>query len=114
MLSEIRGRAGSVGDSHHLKVRVGDLDGSADRFFGGPGGVGNASALPAPNCRGDALLAEGDAGPDDDAVNLFNPPSCAPDFTKNLNVTAIVLNVPIAQLGGGPVFDTWSTISVAE
>jgi len=87
----------------------------AARFFGGPGGTGNASALPAPNCRGDQLLGpEGPGGPDGDAVNLFNPPSCAPDFTKNLNVTAIVLNVPIAQLGGGPVFDTWSTISVAQ
>jgi hypothetical protein len=87
----------------------------ADRFFGGPGGTGNASALPAPNCRGDQLLGpEGPDGADGDAVNLFNPPSCAPDFTKNLNVTAIVLNVPIAQLGGGPVFDTWSTISVAQ
>ena len=29
------------------------------------------------------------------------------------NVTAIVLNVPIAQLGG-TAFDTWSTISVAQ
>jgi hypothetical protein len=86
----------------------------ADRFFGGPGGVGNANAKLAANCRGDELLAEGPNGPDGDAVNLFNPPSCAPDFTKNLNVTAIVLNVPIAQLGGGAVFDTWSTISVAQ
>ena len=87
----------------------------ADRFFGGAGGNGNASAGLAPNCRGDQLLgAEGKDGPDEDAVNLFNTPSCAPDFTKNLNVTAIVLNVPIAQLGGGAVFDTWSTISVAE
>jgi hypothetical protein len=87
----------------------------ADRFFGGPGGVGNAAAGIAPNCRGDAFLGpEGPGGADGDSVNLFNPPSCAPDFTKNLNVTAIVLNVPIAQLGGGTVFDTWSTISVAE
>ena len=86
----------------------------ADRFFGGPGGTGNAGATLAPNCRGDGLLSEGPNGPDDDGVNLFNPPSCAPDFTKNLNVTAIVLNVPIAQLGGGAVFDTWSTISVAQ
>jgi Domain of unknown function (DUF4331) len=86
----------------------------ADRFFGGPGGIGNASATLAPNCRGDQFLgAEGPGGPDADGVNLFNPPSCAPDFTKNLNVTAIVLNVPIAQLGG-TVFETWSTISVAE
>jgi len=86
----------------------------ADRFFGGPGGVGNAAAHLAANCRGDQFLGpEGPLGADADAVNLFNPPSCAPDFTKNLNVTAIVLNVPIAQLGG-TVFDTWSTISVAE
>jgi hypothetical protein len=85
----------------------------ADRFFGGPGGVGNAGAALAPNCRGDGLLAEGTTA-DEDTVNLFNPPSCAPDFTKNLNVTAIVLNVPIAQLGGGTVFDTWSTIAVAQ
>jgi Domain of unknown function (DUF4331) len=87
----------------------------ADRFFGGPGGVGNASASLADNCRGDKFLGpEGPLGADADGVNLFNPPSCAPDFTKNLNVTAIVLNVPIMQLGGGHVFDTWSTISVAE
>jgi hypothetical protein len=88
----------------------------ADRFFGGPGGTtGNAGASLADNCRGDKFLgAEGPGGADADAVNLFNPPSCAPDFTKNLNVTAIVLNVPIAQLGGGAIFDTWSTISVAE
>jgi hypothetical protein len=87
----------------------------ADRFFGGPGGVGNAGAKLALNCRGDELLGpEGKGGADADLVNLFNPPSCAPDFTKNLNVTAIVLNVPIAQLGGGTVFDTWSTISVAQ
>lgn len=86
----------------------------ADRFFGGPGGIGNAGATLADNCRGDKFLgAEGPGGPDADGVNLFNPPSCAPDFTKNLNVTAIVLNVPIAQLGG-TVFDTWSTISVSE
>lgn len=86
----------------------------ADRFFGGPGGVGNASAALAPNCRGDKFLGpEGPGGADADAINLFNPPSCAPDFTKGLNVTAIVLNVPIAQLGG-TIFDTWSTISVAQ
>ena len=69
----------------------------------------------APNCKGQGLLngilnsPEGDG----DEVNLFNPPECAPDFTKNYNVTAIVLNVPIADLGG-TVFDTWSTISVAQ
>lgn len=98
----------------------------ADRFFGGPGGTGNAGAGLADNCRGDKFLAnllpggaaanEAGGAPDADVINLFNPPSCAPDFTKNLNVTAIVLNVPIDQLGGGAtkIFDTWSTISVAE
>jgi hypothetical protein len=91
----------------------------AQRFFGGPGGIGDASAALADNCRGDKFLALGAAGEaggkaDNDVVNLFNPPSCAPDFTKNLNVTAIVLNVPIDQLGGGAIFDTWSTISVAQ
>jgi hypothetical protein len=86
----------------------------AARFFGGAGGKGDATATLQPNCRGDSLLSEGSGGPDGDAVNLWNPPSCAPDFTKNLNVTAIVLNVPIAQLGGGTIFDTWSTISVAQ
>jgi len=86
----------------------------AQRFFGGPGGIGDASGGLANNCRGDAFLgAEGPGGADNDAVNLFNPPSCAPDFTKNLNVTAIVLNVPIAALGG-TIFDTWSTVSVSE
>jgi hypothetical protein len=87
----------------------------AQRFFGGPGGIGDATATLAPNCRGDAFLgAEGPGGADNDKVNLFNPPSCAPDFTKDLNVTAIVLEVPISELGGGTVFDTWSIVSVAE
>lgn len=95
----------------------------ADRFFGGTGGNGNASAGLADNCRGDKFLAnlqpggptanEAGGAPDADVINLFNPPSCAPDFTKNLNVTAIVMNVPIAMLGG-TIFDTWSTISVPE
>ena len=86
----------------------------AARFFGGANGNGDASAKLADNCRGDKFLGpEGPGGADNDAINLWNPPSCAPDFTKNLNVTAIVLNVPIAQLGG-PIFDTWSTISVTE
>jgi hypothetical protein len=90
----------------------------ADRFFGGAGGNGNASAGLAPNCRGDAFLAGvlGGTEPnaDADGINLWNPPSCAPDFTKGLNVTAIVIDVPIAMLGGGTVFDTWSTISVKQ
>jgi len=86
----------------------------AARFFGGAGGIGDATATLGDNCRGDKFLALGtEPTPDNDTVNLLNPPSCAPDFTKNLNVTAIVLNVTIAQLGG-TVFDTWSTISVTE
>lgn len=93
----------------------------AARFFGGANGNGDANAGLAPNCRGDRFLANlldppnnierGQA--DADTINLFNPPSCAPDFTKDLNVTAIVLNVPISTLGG-TIFDTWSTISVKE
>jgi hypothetical protein len=86
----------------------------ADRFFGGAAGKGNAAASLADNCRGDKFLGAEAGAPDGDAVNLFNPPSCAPDFTKNLNVTAIVLNVPIAALDDTAIFDTWSTISVAE
>jgi len=87
----------------------------ASRFFGGTSGNGNASAGLPLNCRGDALLAlAGETSPDADLVNLWNPPSCAPDFTKNLNVTAIAINVPISALGGGAIFDTWSTISVRE
>jgi hypothetical protein len=88
----------------------------ASRFFGGASGNGNANATIAPNCRGDAFL-QGVLGtetnPDADGVNLFNPPSCAPDFTKNYNVTSITMNVPIGDLGG-TVFDTWSTISVKQ
>jgi hypothetical protein len=90
----------------------------AERFFGGAGGVGDPSAVNrfAPNCKGQGILGGvlGPAEGDGDNVNLFNPPDCAPDFTKNYNVTAIVLNVPIADLGGGAIFDTWSTISIAE
>lgn len=94
----------------------------ASRFFGGAGGVGDATATLSNNCRGDRFLAILDGNPasqeaggvaDADTINLFNPPSCAPDFTKGLNVTAIVLNVPIAQLGG-TIFDTWSTISTPQ
>lgn len=93
----------------------------AQRLFGGAGGNGDATATLADNCRGDKFLALGPSGEaggtsDGDIINLFNPPSCAPDFTKNLNVTAIVLNVPISalQASGETVFDTWSTISVPE
>lgn len=86
----------------------------ATRFFGGTGGNGLATASLAPNCRGDSLFSEGGNGSDADGVNLWNPASCAPDFTKNYNVIAIVVNVPISQLGGGAIFDTWSSISVAK
>lgn len=85
----------------------------AGRFFGKGGNRGAANATLPPNCEGDPLLAGPAQDPDGDFVNLWNPPSCAPDFTHNLNVTAIVLNVPIAQLGG-TIFDTWSTVSVAQ
>jgi hypothetical protein len=94
----------------------------ASRFFGGAGGNGDPTATLSNNCRGDQFLAILDPNPaskeaggvaDDDLINLFNPPSCAPDFTKGLNVTAIVLNVPIDQLGG-TIFDTWSTISTLQ
>src|SRR4029079_15175209 len=88
----------------------------ANRFFGGAGGTGNAGATIAPNCRGDTFL-QGvlgtESNPDADGVNLFNPPTCAPDFTKNYNVMSIALNVPIADLGGA-VFDTWSTVTVKQ
>jgi Domain of unknown function (DUF4331) len=95
----------------------------ATRFYGGAGGNGDATAGLSDNCRGDKFLArilpggvaQNEAGgtSDGDTINLFNPPSCAPDFTKDLNVTAIVLNVPISALGS-KIFDTWSTISVKE
>ena len=42
-----------------------------------------------------------------------SPAELRAHFTKNLNVTAIVLNVPISALGG-TIFDTWSTISVKQ
>ncbi len=88
----------------------------ATRFYGGANGNGNnTTASLAANCKGDAFNPRGvPAETDLDSINLWNPPSCAPDFTKNLNVTSIVLNVPLASLGGGAVFDTWSTISVRE
>jgi len=92
----------------------------ADRLFGGTGGNGNAGATLADNCRGDkfllpALGMPGEVQPSDgDVVNLFNPPSCASDFTHGHNITAIALNVKIPELGGGPVFDTWSTISILQ
>jgi hypothetical protein len=121
----VRYFVGPRADSFHFDVvRFFQVRGYlASRLFGGAGGNGNKDARLADNCRGDKFLAslleggvaanEAGGTSDGDVVNLFNPPSCAPDFTKNLNVTAIVLNVPIAQLGG-TIFDTWSTISVAQ
>ena len=87
----------------------------ADRFFGGTGGNGNASAGIAPNCKGQSFLARifGASEADGDDVNLFNPSSCAPDFTQHYNVTSITTNVTISDLGGS-VFDTWSSISVLQ
>lgn len=87
----------------------------AGRFFGGASGLGDTTASLAPNCKGQAFLGGlGSTEADGDDINLWNPPTCAPDFTKNYNVTSITLNVPISSLGGGAVFDTWSTISVKQ
>jgi hypothetical protein len=118
----IRYFVGQRADGFHFDVQrffqVRDF--LAQRFFGGAGGIGNADAsvYPGPNCEGDAFLggipaAGGTPELDGDDVNLWNPPSCAPDFTKNYNVTSIAINIPIAALGGS-IFDTWSTISVRE
>jgi hypothetical protein len=100
----------------------------AQRFFGGPNGLGDASADLADNCRGDKFLANLKPGgvaanekggvSDGDVINLWNPDSCAPDFTKNFNVISIALVTPIKALqskdGGETVFDSWSTISVPK
>jgi hypothetical protein len=89
----------------------------ANRFFGNAGNpsVATGPADLARNCEGDLFLSTflGTADNDGDGINLWNPPSCAPDFTKNHNITSIALNIPISALGG-TVFDTWSTISVKE
>lgn len=87
----------------------------AGRFFGGANGLGDTTASLAPNCKGQAFLGGlTTTEADGDDINLWNPPTCAADFTKNYNVTSITLNVPVAMLGGGAVFDTWSTISVKQ
>ncbi len=93
----------------------------AARFFGGADGNGDATAGLDANCEGDAFLG-GILGADEgdgDNVNLFNPPTCAPDFTKGYNVTAITVDVPIQMLqldddSKETIFDTWSTISVPQ
>jgi hypothetical protein len=85
----------------------------ANRFFGGPGGTtGNASASLEPTCDGNTFF-NGTPSANGDGIHLFNPPECAPDFTKNYNVIAIVLSVPLANLSG-TVFDTWSIITVQQ
>ncbi len=87
----------------------------AQRFFGGTGGIADPSATLGPNCKGQGFgagLTVTEADGDD--VNLWNPPICAPDFTKNYNITSIAINIPIAALGGTGIFDTWSTISIKE
>ena len=85
----------------------------AKRFFGGPGGAtGDATASLAADCAGHTFF-DGVAGTNGDAIHLFNPPQCAPDFTKNYNVIAIVLSVPLTSLSG-TTFDTWSTIAVKQ
>ena len=93
----------------------------ARRFFGGAGGIGDPNSPLGPNCEGDAYLGGivglgGTAETDGDNVNLWNPPTCAPDFTKNLNITSIAVEIPLSGLGGGatPILDTWSTISIKE
>lgn len=51
------------------------------------------------------------------AVSGFLPANQAEDFTKNYNVNAIVLRVPISLLqtaAGEPVFDVWTTIMVPQ
>jgi hypothetical protein len=122
----VRWFAGQRADSFHFDVvRFFEVRAFlAQRFFGKGATRGDAAAGLSDNCRGDKFLAlalpggaaanEANGTPDHDVINLFNPPSCAPDFTKNLNVTAIVLNVKIANLGGGTVFDTWSSISTLQ
>ena len=88
----------------------------ANVFFGGANGAPNPAALTTlePTCDGKTLLDTTHPGTNGDIVHLFNPPSCAPDFTKNYNVIAIVLSVPISSLGGGTIFDTWSIITVQQ
>ena len=73
-------------------------------------GAGDTTASLPLTCDGKAL------GAGNDVVGLFNPPTCASDFTKNYNVNQIALQTPIAalQANGETAFDTWSTISVPQ
>jgi hypothetical protein len=72
---------------------------------------GNPAAYLDKTCDGKSL---GEAG--GDGVHLFNPPSCAEDFTHYYNVNQIVLQTDIANLkkNGETTFDTWSTISIPK
>lgn len=116
------GDAGGIGVKYFVGMRADSFHFDVNRFFQvraflaarffGSGTEGDNTAGLADNCRGDAFL-QGNTDTDADKINLWNPPSCAPDFTKNLNVTAIVLNVPIDAFGS-EVLDTWSTISVKQ
>jgi hypothetical protein len=85
-------------------------------FFGGANGAPDPSLLGSlePTCDGHTLLDGHASTSNGDIVHLFNPPVCAPDFTKNYNVIAIVLSIPISSLGGGSIFDTWSIITVQQ
>lgn len=116
---------GSRADTFHFDViryfQVRNF--AARRFFGaGTAGEPIPPAYLEANCKGQAFLANilnpGSDAVDGDGVNLFNPPSCAPDFTKNYNVTAIVLKAPITAFrsagGAENIFDSWSTISIPQ
>jgi hypothetical protein len=105
---------GMRADSFHFDVnRFFQVRAFLAQLFFGNAGMPDTTATLARTCDGDPLLA-GATDLDGDQVNLWNPPECAPDFTKNLNVTAIVLNVPRALLGTETIYDTWSTISVLQ
>jgi len=119
------GDAGGIGVKYFVGMRADSFHFDVNRFFQvraflasrffGFGSEGDNSAGLTANCRNEAFLAGlfGLTDTDVDKINLWNSPDCAPDFTKNLNVTAIVLNVPIAAFGSD-VLDTWSTISVKQ
>jgi hypothetical protein len=86
----------------------------ARRFFGGPGGTtGDATASLQANCEGHTFFQTTAPDSNGDIIHLWNPPKCAPDFTKNYNVIAIVLSVPLSSLSG-TTFDTWSIITVKQ
>ena len=102
----------------------------ASTFFGGVAATTPLAAFQAKdNCNGKSFL-EGFSGGYDttgagatsasasngDIVHLFNPPSCAEDFTKGYNRNDIALQTTIASLQSSAetTFDTWSTISIPQ